>query len=115
MKPTKQTIERHPLLTAVLAGDSAVRQVEIVQIDLAPSQEAGLHSHPVPVVGYVVAGSIQFQADGEKAKTLEPGDAFYEPADMHVLHFDNASDKEPARFIAFYLLGNAGDELIEML
>jgi hypothetical protein len=45
---------------------------------------------------------------------LKAGDAFYEPADTPILHFDNYSEKEPMKFIAYYLT-NGEDELIEIL
>lgn len=48
-------------------------------------------------------------------KTLKAGDAFFEPANTKILHFDNASAIEPMTFIAFYLLGKGEDELIRML
>jgi hypothetical protein len=46
---------------------------------------------------------------------LKAGDAFHEPRNAHIVHFDNASDTTPASFIAFYLLGAGEDRLIEML
>ena len=56
-----------------------------------------------------------FQVDGEPAKTLQQGDAFFEPANRKMLHFDNASQTDTATFIAFYLLGAGETRLIEML
>jgi quercetin dioxygenase-like cupin family protein len=102
------------LLTAVLTARQA-SQVEIVQIDPAPGQKTGLHRHPCPVVGYVAKGTIMFQPDGEAPRILPAGSAFFEPADVKILHFDNASAGEPATFIACYLLANDNDKLIEML
>ncbi len=46
---------------------------------------------------------------------LSAGSAFFEPADTRVLHFDNASTREPATFIAHYLLAEGDERLIEML
>jgi quercetin dioxygenase-like cupin family protein len=66
-------------------------------------------------VGYVATGSINFQIDGKPNQCLRSGDAFYEPRDVPIAHFDNASKTEAAVFIAFYLLGGGEHELIEML
>jgi quercetin dioxygenase-like cupin family protein len=67
------------------------------------------------VVGYIANGAVHFQIEGEPAQTLREGDAFYEPADVTILHFDNPSEREPLTFIAYYLLGSGEDELIRML
>src|ERR1700733_10210477 len=110
-----QSIVRHPLLTANLANAVLTNHVEIKRIDFAGGQQAGLHFHPCPVVGYVAKGSILFQMDGQPPKTLHAGDAFFEPANVKMLHFDNASATEPATFITFYLLEENQHELITML
>ena len=60
-------------------------------------------------------GSSMFQIDGQTAKTLKAGDAFYEPAITRILHFDNPSDEESTRIVAFYLLDRADHDLIKML
>ena len=54
-------IQRKSLLNAALAAAASVERVEIHQIELPPGQAVGLHRHPCPVVGYVVAGAINFQ------------------------------------------------------
>jgi len=108
-------ISRKPLLSALIEGGQFTDHVEIREIRFGPGQQTGLHRHPCPVLGYVAKGTILFQVDGEPAKTLCEGDAFFEPANRKMLHFDNASRTEPAAFIALYLLGAGEDELIEML
>src|SRR5215471_18314641 len=91
------------------------QRIEIKQIDFAPSQGTGLHNHPCPVVGYIARGSVNFQVEGEPPKTLHEGDAFFEPPDKTILHFENASDTDLMTFIAFYLLDENDRELIRML
>ena len=113
--PKPQTIIRKPLLTALLDSVKATKRVEIKQIDFSPGQATGLHNHPCPVVGYVARGSVRFQIEGELPKTLHTGDAFFEPPNKTILHFDNASDTDPMTFIAFYLLDENERELIHML
>jgi quercetin dioxygenase-like cupin family protein len=113
--PTSETIRRKPLLTALTGGARPTDRVEIVEVSLPPGQESGLHRHPCPVVGYVARGTISFHIDGQPARNLNQGDAFFEPAGTRILRFDNASTSEPATFIAFYLLGPGEHELIEML
>jgi quercetin dioxygenase-like cupin family protein len=102
---------RKHLLSAALAD----RVVEVQQIDLPAGQATGLHVHRGPVLGYIAAGTVRFQIDGQAIQTLNAGDAFYEPADTRIQHFDNASATQPATFIAFYLLADRDQELITML
>ncbi|HKS58776.1 MAG TPA: hypothetical protein VJS12_26025 [Steroidobacteraceae bacterium] len=108
------TIIRKELLTAAIAGRKDVARVEIKQIELAPAQRTGLHSHPCPVVGYVAHGSIRFQVEGQPAQLLTEGSAFFEPADATVVSFDNAAGDATATFVAFYLLGPDDRKIIEM-
>ena len=43
------------------------------------------------------------QVEGGEAKTLNPGDTFYEnPDDIHVMS-RNASDTEPAKAVVFFV------------
>jgi quercetin dioxygenase-like cupin family protein len=108
-------VVRVPLLDAALATRPSVGQVRSARIELGAGQEAGRHRHPCDVVGYIAAGTIRFQVEGEEERTLRAGDAFHEPAGAPIAHFDNASADEPATFIAFYLLPPGEDTLIEML
>ena len=106
-------IIRKPLLTAS-AIDKFVKRVEIKEINFKPGQQTGLHLHPCPVTGYIAEGNCTFQVKGQPVQNLKAGDAFYEPANTHIEHFDNASATEPMKFIAFYLMGDES-ELIKML
>ena len=67
------------------------------------------------MVGHILSGSIQFQIEGRPAKTLRAGDAFFEPANLRIRSFDNVSPREPATFVAYYLLGEEQHDIIEML
>jgi quercetin dioxygenase-like cupin family protein len=73
MMPAATVIQRKSLLTATLAPAKLTQHIEIKQIELEPGQAAGLHRHPCPVVGYVAAGTIQFQIRGQTAQLLPPG------------------------------------------
>src|ERR1700722_9957913 len=100
----KHPIVRQPLLTAVLDPSKTSSRVEIKRIDFQPGQQTGLHFHRCPVLGYVAKGTVLFEVEGQAARTLQAGDAFFEPAGKKILHFDNASATEPMTFICFYLL-----------
>ena len=109
---TVTALTRRPLLTATIEGGKTVTSVQSAQIDFAPAQATGVHWHPIPVVGQVTRGAFQFQVDGERSRMLTAGNAFYEPANTRILHFDNVSDREPASIVAFYLMDKDDRELI---
>ena len=108
-------VVRESLLSAAIAGVTSVERIEVARVELAPSQAAGRHFHPCQVVGYVVSGTIRFQIAGEEEAILEAGSAFHEPAGREIAHFDNASDRLPATFVACYLLPPGEERHIEML
>lgn len=80
-----------------------VKTVEIQEITFPAGQKAPKHLHPCPVVGYIKSGTVLFRIEGQAPLILKEGDSFYEPKNTNILHFDNASDKEPMTFVAFYL------------
>jgi quercetin dioxygenase-like cupin family protein len=97
------------------ASNPAVRLVRGSRIRLAPGQPTGVHFHQASVVGIVTEGAIRFQPEGEPMRVLRAGDCFFEPANHVISHFDNASDCEPAVFMAFYLTDDPTRPLIESL
>lgn len=109
---SKGSIAREHLLTGEF--DAHIDRIEAHRITLQPAQQAGRHSHPGGVVGYVVDGDILFEIEGQPMTSLHKGSVFYEPPGAVIARFDNASDTAPATFIAFYPL--TGDQaLIAML
>jgi quercetin dioxygenase-like cupin family protein len=109
----QQTIVRKQLYKANI-GTQQVSTVDVREIVFKPKQMTGLHRHPCPVISYVVEGTIKFQIRGQKMQIIHAGQICYEPAGAIIEHFDNASDRVPAKFIPYYLL-NGQKELIEML
>jgi quercetin dioxygenase-like cupin family protein len=110
---SQPTIERKQLLNATL-GSRNVSIVDVREIRFVPGQETGRHFHPCTVVGYIAAGTAEYQIEGEPAQLLPTGSAFHEPAGKVIASFRNASAREPMTFVAFYLL-DGKQELISML
>jgi quercetin dioxygenase-like cupin family protein len=109
-------LEREPLLEEELPlANPPVRLVKGARIRFAPGQPTGLHRHPVSTCGVVTLGSFTFQVEGEPPRRLETGDGFFEPAGRTILHFDNASDSEPAEIVCYYLADTSDRPAIEML
>ncbi|KAA2223531.1 cupin domain-containing protein [Chryseobacterium sediminis] len=97
----QKTISRKELLKTVL--DQSVKSAEIQEITMAAGQGAPKHLHPCPVLGIIKSGEAVFQIEGQEKVILHTGDAFYEPKNVNILHFDNASAEKPLIFTAIYL------------
>jgi len=94
-------ISRKELLKASI--NQKVKTTEIQEVTLAPGLEVPKHLHPCPVVGVIKSGEAVFQIEGQQKTILHEGDAFYEPKNAKILHFDNASAEKPLVFTAIYL------------
>jgi quercetin dioxygenase-like cupin family protein len=76
--------------------------VTAVEVTYGPGGSSPPHSHPCPVIGYVVEGTLRTQVQGEPEATYRAGESFYEaPNSLHLISA-NGSDKEPVRFIAYF-------------
>ena len=106
-------IIRNELLNTNI-GKRTISFVKVVEIEFQPGQKGAYHKHPCPTLGHIVSGSCLIQIEGEPVKILKTGDTFYEPAETPIVHFDNYSDKDPLKFIVYYLL-NGEKDLIELL
>jgi quercetin dioxygenase-like cupin family protein len=107
-------IIRKDLLTANIDGGKFVSKVEIQEIVMNVGVNAPVHLHPCPTVGIVTEGIIIFEIEGEQSQYLKVGDAFFEPSDVRVAKFNNNGDI-PAKFVAFYLLGENDKETVRIL
>lgn len=75
----------------------------VVEVNYAPGEADKPHSHPCTVIGYVAQGTIRFQVRGGSETVYKAGESFYEaPNGVHQVSA-NASDKEPAKLIAFFI------------
>ena len=92
---------RKELLNAIV--DQNVSVVQIKEVTMPMGQSAPRHLHECPVVGIVKSGTLLFQIEGQAAKIIKAGEAFFEPRNTTILHFDNESKDEPLVFVAFYL------------
>ena len=109
-------LKREPLIEEKLpSANPPVELIEGARIRFAPGQPTGLHRHPTSTVGVVTKGRFEFQREGEEARVLRTGDAFFEPAGHTILRFDNSSDDEPAEIVCFYLGDSEDRPAIEML
>ncbi len=88
--------------------DSAHLQVTTVEVTYPPGGSSTPHSHPCPVIGYVLKGAVRMQVKGDAEHIYRVGDSFYEEANgMHMVS-KNASATEPAIFLAYFVCDHAG-------
>jgi quercetin dioxygenase-like cupin family protein len=78
-------------------------QVSEVEVRYGPGESSPQHSHPCPVIGYVVEGVYRMQVKGEPEMIYRAGQSFYEaPNGVHLVSA-NASSTEPVKFIAYFI------------
>jgi quercetin dioxygenase-like cupin family protein len=94
--------DRMALSLALPRLDGGHLGVKLVEVTYPPGGSSRPHSHPCPVVGYVVDGALRAQVKGEPEAVYRAGETFYEAPNSTHLVSANASDKEPAKFVAFF-------------
>jgi quercetin dioxygenase-like cupin family protein len=88
--------------------DATHLKVTTVEVTYPPGGSSTPHSHPCPVIGYVLRGAVRMQVKGGPVSVYRPGDSFYEaPNGVHQVSA-NASTKEPAVFLAYFICDHPG-------
>ena len=102
-RDTKSTADRVVLSRSlpVMKGDKL--RITVLEVAYAPGEASPAHSHPCPVVAYVVSGAIRSQVKGEPEAVYRAGESFFEPANGVHLISANASKTERAKFVAYFL------------
>lgn len=94
---------RVALATELPPLDGRQLRTTIVEVSYGPGEASPPHSHPCPVLVYVVAGALRTQLRGEPDAVYTAGQTFYEASNgVHAISA-NASADEPARFVAFFV------------
>ena len=83
--------------------DGANLKVSVVDVTYPPGGFSHEHSHPCPVFGYVLEGALRTQVKGEPEAVYTAGQVFYEPPNGVHQVSANASGKQPARFLAYFV------------
>ncbi|HKV78789.1 MAG TPA: cupin domain-containing protein [Candidatus Sulfotelmatobacter sp.] len=83
--------------------DGTQLKATIVEVTYGPGASSPPHSHPCPVIGYVIEGSLRTQVKGEAEAIYNAGQSFYEaPNGVHMISA-NASDKAPVKLLAYFV------------
>ena len=84
-----------------LNGDKL--SVSVVEVNYAPGESSMPHSHPCPVIGYVLEGTLRTQVKGEPETIYKAGDSFYEaPNGVHLVSA-NPSDTTSTKLLAYFV------------
>jgi quercetin dioxygenase-like cupin family protein len=83
--------------------DGRKLKATVVEVTYAPGGSSTPHSHPCPVIVYVVEGALREQVKGEPEAVYQAGDSFYEPPNGVHQVSANASQTEPVRFLAYFV------------
>lgn len=82
--------------------DGAHLKASVIEVAYGPGGSSAPHSHPCPILGYVMEGTLRMQVKGEPEVLYKAGESFYEAPDGVHLVSANASGAEAARFVAFF-------------
>ncbi|KXV67978.1 cupin [Acetobacter malorum] len=95
-----------PLMTHDLQGIPD-KEGAMLTVDYPPGGSDPIHRHNASVFVYVLKGRVTMQVAGGAPVTLKEGQSFFEgPDDIHLVG-RNASQTQPARFLAFFVKDKA--------
>jgi quercetin dioxygenase-like cupin family protein len=91
-----------PLMSRDLSAAPG-KEVVLLTVEYPPGGSSSPHRHNAQTFVYVLEGSVVMQVRGGPARTLGPGQTFYEgPDDVHVVS-RNASQSKPAKFLVVFV------------
>jgi quercetin dioxygenase-like cupin family protein len=73
------------------------------------------HRHSGPCFGYVLSGEMVFELEGEPARVVGDGEAFWEPGG-DVIHYQNGNNRDdiPVRY-AVTMLSRTGEPMLTLV
>jgi quercetin dioxygenase-like cupin family protein len=102
--PQAATEQPRPPFSHVLPHlDGDHLKATVVEVIYTPGESDPPHSHPCPVMVYVIEGSYRSQVKGQPETIYHPGESFYEPPNGVHQVSANASDKLPVKFLAYFV------------
>jgi len=102
-KPAQTAPSRKVISQPLPKLDGDHLTVHVVEVRYGPGEHSQPHTHPCPVIGYVLEGAVRMQVKGGEEKIYHVGESFYEaPNGVHLLSA-NASQTMPAHFLATFV------------
>ncbi len=67
-----------------LAYPAGTPKVTTLLVEIPPGADTGRHRHPVPLIAYVLEGSVLVEADGQPPQVIHAGQAISETSGWHI-------------------------------
>lgn len=83
----------------------------IVDYPPGAASDAHRHARSAFIYAYVLSGQIRSAVDGEPARVYRTGESWFESPGAHHRVSANASDTEPARLLAVFIVDAVDEEL----
>lgn len=82
------------------------KKMVAVVVSYPPGGSSPAHHHAASafIYAHVLSGAIRSQVDDEPSKVYHVGEGFYEVPGAHHRISENASDKDPARLLAVFVV-----------
>ena len=95
--------DRIAVSKALPALDGSHLKATLVEVEYEAGGSSAAHSHPCPVIGYVISGALRTQVKGEPEAIYKAGETFYDaPNGVHAVSA-NASQTRPVKFLAYFV------------
>jgi quercetin dioxygenase-like cupin family protein len=87
----------------ITRGSDSVAHVRLVEVAYGPGGSSPSHSHPCPVIGYVVEGGFRSRVGDGPERLHAAGETFYEaPHETHAVSA-NASPRSFMKLLAIFV------------
>ena len=93
-------IKRTPLGKVEVPGSNY--DVVFGMVEMAPGPKSARHSHPGPVLAYIVDGEFYYLIDGQPERIYKAGDSFEVPTGA--IHIEGANGSNPVKVMAVYIV-----------
>jgi quercetin dioxygenase-like cupin family protein len=82
-------------------------------VEYPPGASSAPHRHAPSafIYAYVLSGEVRSQVDDEPARIYRPGESWFESPGAHHRVSANASDSEPARLLAVFIVDAADQQV----
>ena len=101
-----------PVFEHVIPNTEGKRMIAVV-VTYPPGAKSPAHHHARSafIYAYVLSGAIRSQVGDEPAKVYQAGEGFYELPGSHHRISENASDRDPARLLAVFVVDSKDNPL----
>lgn len=108
--PLRET--RTPAADRVIPNLPGKRLLSLI-VDYPPGARSLPHRHATSafIYAHVLSGAIRSQVNDEPARVYGPGETWFESPGSHHRISENASDTEPARLLAIFIVDDGDEEI----